>query len=284
MLFPALTLRTRGAATIEAVTLFRPCIDLHQGSVKQIVGSSLRDDGTAPETNFVASDDAAWFAERYRDDDLRDGHVIMLGPGNEQAARRALAAFPGGLQVGGGIDADNAVTWLTAGASKVIVTSWLFLHDALSMERVNVLSERVGRDRLVIDLSCRRIASTAAAAAPTWKVATHRWQTLSHTELSRETFDQLADKCCEFLIHAADVEGKCEGIDAELVKLLGRLCPIPCTYAGGARDLRDLDRVQELSEGRVHLTFGSALDLFGGTRVRYADCVAWNREHSGPAS
>jgi phosphoribosylformimino-5-aminoimidazole carboxamide ribotide isomerase len=275
------------------MTLFRPCIDLHQGSVKQIVGGSLRDDGAAPETNFVASENAAWFAERYREDELCDGHVIMLGPGNEEAARGALAAFPGGLQVGGGIDVDNASSWLSAGASKVIVTSWLFEGGALSMERVDALAEQVGRDRLVIDLSCRRtgLAATPESSeshgspeSPVWKVATNRWQTVTNTELGRRTFDQLADKCCEFLIHAADVEGQCRGIDEELVGLLGRECPIPCTYAGGARDLHDLDRVAELSEGRVHLTFGSALDLFGGTLVRYADCVAWNRERSGAAS
>ena len=265
------------------MTVFRPCIDLHEGSVKQIVGGSLRDDGTAPDTNFVASQDAAWFAERYRDDELRDGHLIMLGPGNEEAARHALAAFPGGLQVGGGIDLESAEGWLEGGASKVIVTSWLFVDDALSMERVDALCERVGRDQLVIDLSCRRTGSSRDAGTPkgagpsSWRVATNRWQTVTRTELGRELFEQLAEKCCEFLVHAADVEGRCKGIDEELVALLGDSCPIPCTYAGGASALGDLQRVEDLSAGRVHLTFGSALDLFGGTGVRYADCLAWNR-------
>jgi phosphoribosylformimino-5-aminoimidazole carboxamide ribotide isomerase len=262
------------------MTLFRPCIDLHEGRVKQIVGGSLRDDSVAPDTNFVASEDAAWFAARYREDGLGDGHLIRLGAGNDDAARRALAAFPGGLQLGGGIDLENAEEWLDAGASKVIVTSWLFEADELSMERVDALSERVGRDRLVIDLSCRRVESDGA---PAWRVATNRWQTLTRTELGRETFERLAEKCCEFLVHAVDVEGLCRGIDEEVVALLGEGCPIPCTYAGGARELGELDRVEELSHGRVHLTFGSALDLFGGTLVRYADCVAWNRQRSGGA-
>jgi phosphoribosylformimino-5-aminoimidazole carboxamide ribotide isomerase len=259
------------------VTAFRPCIDLHEGSVKQIVGGSLRDDGAAPDTHFVASEDAAWFAARYRDDGLSEGHVIKLGPGNDAAARRALAAFPGGLQLGGGIDVENAVEWLDAGASKVIVTSWLFRDGSLSMDRVDELCARVGRERLVIDLSCRRVESGGSAG---WRVATNRWQTITRTALGRETFEALAEKCCEFLIHAADVEGQCRGIDEALVSLLGETCPIPCTYAGGAKSIDDLATVEALSGGRVDLTFGSALDLFGGTLVRYADCVAWNRQRA----
>jgi phosphoribosylformimino-5-aminoimidazole carboxamide ribotide isomerase len=260
------------------VTLFRPCIDLHAGRVKQIVGSSLRDEGPGPTTNFVADEDAAAFARRYRDDALPDAHVIMLGPGNEEAAAAALAAWPGALQLGGGIDEHSALRWLDAGASKIIVTSWLFEEDRLSMERVEQLSRRVGRERLVIDLSCRAVAGG-------WRVATNRWQTVTETEIGRRTFDQLSQHCCEFLVHAADVEGKCEGIDEALVELLGRECELPCTYAGGGRSIDDLARVRDLSAGRVHLTFGSALDLFGGSGVRYADCVAWNRREQarGPA-
>jgi phosphoribosylformimino-5-aminoimidazole carboxamide ribotide isomerase len=272
------------------VTRFRPCIDLHEGSVKQIVGGSLRDDGPAPDTHFVATEDAAWFAERYRADELPEGHVIKLGPGNEKAAQRALAAYPGGLQLGGGIDVENAEKWLNAGASKVIVTSWLFVGDELSQDRVDELSRLIGRDRLVIDLSCRRIESDRDPrdrgprdGGPRWRVATNRWQTLTRTALGRETFEALSEKCCEFLIHAADVEGRCQGIDEELVSLLGDACPIPCTYAGGARSFGDLATVEALSGGSVDLTFGSALDLFGGTLVRYADCVAWNHRRVGAA-
>jgi phosphoribosylformimino-5-aminoimidazole carboxamide ribotide isomerase len=256
------------------VTLFRPCIDLHGGHVKQIVGSSLRDEGPGPTTNFVSDEDAAAFARRYREDGLRDAHVIMLGPGNEEAAAGALAAWPGALQLGGGIDDRNALRWLEAGAGKVIVTSWLFEGDELSMARVERLSGLVGRERLVIDLSCRAVEGG-------WRVATNRWQTVTRTQIGRSVFDRLARHCCEFLVHAADVEGKCEGIDEALVALLGRECDIPCTYAGGGRSIDDLARVRDLSEGRVHLTFGSALDLFGGGGVAYADCVAWNRRQEG---
>src|SRR5208283_411134 len=106
--------------------MFRPCIDLHEGKVKQIVGGSLSDDPALLRTNFVSERPARWFAELYRGDDLRGGHVIMLGPGNETAAREALGAFPGGLQVGGGINSENARPFLDAGASHVIVTSWIF--------------------------------------------------------------------------------------------------------------------------------------------------------------
>jgi len=258
------------------MTSFRPCIDLHDGQVKQIVGGTLSDQGPAPETNFVADQDAAWFASRYRDDGQTGGHVICLGPGNQEAARSALAAWSGGMQLGGGVCDDNALDWLEAGASHVIVTSWLFVEGALSMDRVRALSARVGRERLVIDLSCRRHGAG-------WRVATNRWQTVSETEVDAEVCEQLGEHCAELLVHAADVEGRCEGIDEDLVRLLGRISPIPCTYAGGAREIGDLSRVAELSGGRVDLTFGSALDLFGGSGVRYADCVAWNREQAGRA-
>ena len=255
------------------MTQFRPCIDLHEGCVKQIVGGSLRDDGPPPTTHHVSAQDASWFAKRYRDDALPGGHVIQLGPGNEAAARRALEAWPGGLQIGGGVTPANADTWLRAGASRVIVTSWLFEEARLSRTRVAELSRAVGRDRLVIDLSCRRTDDG-------WRVATNRWQTLTDLRISAATLEELARACAEFLIHAADVEGTAAGIDEELVAFLGETSPIPCTYAGGGRAFEDLARVESLSGGRVDLTFGSALDLFGGQGVRYADCVRWNREHA----
>lgn len=256
------------------MTLFRPCIDLHDGRVKQIVGSSLRGDGSGPDENFVADEDAAYYARRYRDDNLRGGHVIRLGPGNDDAARRALGAWPGRMQLGGGIRDDNADEWFEAGASKLIVTSWLFEGDTLRVDRARVLAGQIGRERLVFDLSCRRVDDG-------WRVATEKWQRITNTPIEIGTFERLAEFCSEFLVHAADAEGRCEGIDEDLVRMLGEGCPIPCTYAGGGRDIADLDLVAELSEGRVDLTFGSALDLFGGSGVRYADCVAWNREHRG---
>lgn len=251
------------------MTLFRPCIDLHAGVVKQIVGGSFRD-GALPTTNFTATQGAEHFAALYRDDALFGGHVIQLGPGNDVAARAALAAFPRGLQLGGGVTAETARSWLDLGASKVIVTSDLFVNGRLSRNRLDVWASAVRPDELVIDLSCRRVGGE-------YRVAIQRWQTLTDVAVDTVSFAELAPVCSEFLVHAADVEGLRGGIDEALVERLGELCPHPCTYAGGANDIRDLERVERLSHGRVDLTFGSALDLFGGREVRYADCVAWNR-------
>lgn len=253
------------------MTFFRPCIDLHQGAVKQIVGSSLRDDGSAPQTNFTSKRPAAYFADLYRKDGLTGGHLIQLGPGNEEAARQALPAYPNGLQIGGGIKSENAAAWLRAGASHVIITSWFFDHQGHFLpERLAEIVAEVGREHLVIDLSCR-------AKDGGWVVAMDRWQKQTDLWLQTEMLDQLSLSCAEFLIHAADVEGKCEGIDAELVAFLGKHSPIPVTYAGGVRSLADLERVDALSAGRVDLTVGSALDIFGGSQVAYRDCLRWNQ-------
>lgn len=253
------------------MTLFRPCIDLHDGCVKQIVGGTLNDSGAGLRTNFVAEQPAEWFAARYRADHLVGGHVIMLGPGNEAAARAALSAWPHELHLGGGMNGDNAPQWLAAGAGKIIVTSWLFPAGHFSLERLIALELSLGRERLVVDLSCRRRGAG-------WFVAMDRWQTITDTAVDQATLATIAAHCSEFLIHAADVEGLCRGIDEELVACLGAWSPLPCTYAGGAKDLADLKLVEQLSGGRVDLTFGSALDIFGGTQVKYADCVAWNRD------
>lgn len=257
--------------------MFRPCIDLHDGQVKQIVGGSLSDDATTLRTNFVASRPAAWFAEQYRRDGLRGGHVICLGPGNEEAARSALAAYPGGLQLGGGVDATTAREWLEAGASHVIVTSWVFRDGRLDEDRLAALVRSVGRERLVLDLSCR------VRDGAYW-VVTNRWQRFTTLRLDRSTLENLAGSCAEFLVHAVDVEGLCQGIDHELVARLADWTPLPLTYAGGARSFADLETVTRVGRGRVDLTIGSALDLFGGSGVRYADCVAFNRacETSSP--
>jgi len=251
-------------------TRFRPCIDLHEGKVKQIVGSTLIE-GSAARENFVSDKPARWFAELYKRDALGGGHVIMLGKGNDDAAREALAAFPGGLQVGGGIHPGNARLWLDGGASHVIVTSWLFDERArFQQSKLDAMVKAAGAGRLVIDLSCK-------ATQDGWVVATNRWQTLTDLTLDKDLLARLAPCCAEFLIHAVDVEGKCEGIDEALVRCLGVWSDIPITYAGGARRLDDLSRVQQLSAGRVDLTIGSALDIFGGSGVRYQDCVAFNR-------
>jgi phosphoribosylformimino-5-aminoimidazole carboxamide ribotide isomerase len=249
--------------------MFRPCIDLHEGKVKQIVGGTLSDALGSLRTNFVAERPAAWFAELYRRDDLKGGHIVMLGPGNEAAAREALAAYPGGLQIGGGISLQNAIGYLDVGASHVIVTSWVFRDGHLDEERLRQLVATVGKNRLVLDLSCRR-------RDVEYFVVTDRWQKFTELAISAKTLAQLAKSCAEFLVHAVDVEGLCAGIDEELVRILAQ-APIPTTYAGGARSLADLELVTALSHGRVDLTIGSALDIFGGSGVRYAECVAFNR-------
>ena len=252
------------------MTRFRPCIDLHAGRVKQIVGSTLRDDGAAPRENFVSDFGAEWFASQYQRDGLTGGHVIMLGPGNEQAALSALKTYPQGLQIGGGIRPDNASQYLTAGASHVVVTSYVFDTDGrFNEEKLAALVAETGVERLVLDLSCKLVDGH-------WTVMMNRWQTATDLHVTPERLDELAKSCDEFLIHAVDVEGKCEGIEEDLVKLLGQWGQKPMTYAGGARSMDDLWKVQNASDGRVDVTVGSALDMFGGHGVRYADCVAFN--------
>jgi phosphoribosylformimino-5-aminoimidazole carboxamide ribotide isomerase len=249
------------------VTQFRPCIDLHQGQVKQIVGGSLNDQGA--DTNFVSEYDAAYYADLYHQHNLQGGHVIALGPGNQQEVLKALAAWPNGLQFGGGVNQGNAADYLQAGASHVIVTSYLFENGQFSWQRLEALKAEIGKERLVLDLSCRRIDSG-------WNIATDRWQTVTETAVDAQTLTELANHCDEFLIHAADVEGLQAGIDEELVILLGQNACIPVTYAGGARFLQDLQRVDELSKGKVDLTIGSALDIFGGKGVTLDECLSWN--------
>lgn len=251
------------------MTQFRPCIDLHQGQVKQIVGGSLNDQGA--DTNFVSEYSSRYYAELYRKHQLIGGHVIALGPGNQEAALEALAAWPDGLQFGGGVNADNAGSYLDAGASHVIVTSYLFEGGEFSWERLEAVKAVTGKERLILDLSCRRTESG-------WNIATDRWQTVTGLAVNEQTLQQLSSHCAEFLIHAADVEGLQAGIDEDLVRLLGEACPIPVTYAGGARSLEDLKRVDELSGGKVDLTIGSALDIFGGSGVTLEECIEWNNQ------
>jgi len=250
---------------------FRPCIDLHGGRVKQIVGGTLRDDDPASlSTNFESDRPAGYFAALYRDDGLEGGHVIMLGPGNESAAQEALAAFPGGLQVGGGIRAENAPRWIERGAQAVIVTSYVFTEGRIDQSRLDRLTDAVGPDRLVLDLSCRRKGDT-------YYVVTDRWQRFTSFEITEENLSRLARYAGEFLVHGVDVEGRRMGIEEPLIERLARFSPLPTTYAGGVRNMDDVDAVERIGGGRIDITVGSALDIFGGSGVAYKKMVARDR-------
>ena len=250
----------------------RPCIDIHGGCVKQIVGSTLSDQGTdSLKTNFSSDKPPSYYADMYRRDDLTGGHIIMLGPGNEEAALDALTAWPGGMQIGGGITAANAASWLENGAAAVIVTSYVFKDGQVYGQRLRELAELIGREKLVIDLSCR------------WRddryyVVTDRWQKFTEVEICRESLQFFAGFCGEFLIHAADVEGKCEGVAQDLLGDLADWATIPTTYAGGVKDVEDLRLVRELGRDKLDVTVGSALDIFGGCGITYNEAVAFCRE------
>lgn len=252
---------------------FRPCIDLRGGLVVQIVGDTLEAGGD-PETNFQTAVPASGFAERFRKDGLHGGHVIMLGPGNEEAAAGALAAFPGGLQIGGGIRSSNAARWIERGASAVIVTSYVFENGSLSRSRLDALVAAVGAERLVLDLSCAPHDGRYFAMAD-------RWRTRTDVEVCPDTLASLSAYCAEFLIHAVQVEGKQSGPDPALVELLSDAPPRPITYAGGIRSREDIELIERVGRGRLDFTVGSALDLFGGTHLRYTDLVRYC--DSGPA-
>lgn len=243
---------------------FRPCIDIHNGKVKQIVGGSLKDEGDFARENHVSQQDAAFFAALYRDRGIRGGHIILLNApdsdyyeGTKSQALAALAAYPGGMQVGGGITAENAAMFLDAGASHVIVTSYVFREGHIDYARLEKLADAVGRDRLVLDLSCRR---TAAG----YRVVTDRWQRMTEETVDGALLGRLSDYCDEFLIHAVDVEGRADGIEEELAAKLGAWEGRTVTYAGGVHSIEDLHLLKRLGNNRVNVTVGSALDLFGG--------------------
>ncbi|MBN1757167.1 MAG: phosphoribosylformimino-5-aminoimidazole carboxamide ribotide isomerase [Chitinispirillaceae bacterium] len=244
----------------------RPCIDIHNGRVKQIVGSTLRDDAE-PVTNFESAHSPAYFAGIYRKDHLSGGHVIMLGKGNETAATEALQAFPGGLQIGGSITPENAGNFIDAGASHVIVTSYVFNGGKLHWEHLQEISRTVGRERLVLDLSCKKRDDD-------YVIVTDRWQNATEVLLSPELFGRLGGYCDEFLVHAAHVEGKRSGVDTELVALLHECDTRPITYAGGVSSFEDLETVADAGGNRIDVTIGSALSLFGGA-LDYDEVVAW---------
>lgn len=243
---------------------FRPCIDIHNGVVKQIVGASLADNDQGVDTNFTSSYGADYYAKLYQKDRLSGGHVILLNPNSSpyyeatrQQAFQALAAYPQGLQVGGGITADNAAEYLTQGASHVIVTSFVFRDGVIRWDALEQLKKRIGKQHLVLDLSCKKKEET-------YVIVTNRWQNTTNVEITYQLLDQLTEYCDEFLIHGVDVEGKAKGVERELVQLLGEYQGIPITYAGGIGTLKDLEEFQIWSQNKMDFTIGSALDLFGG--------------------
>lgn len=244
---------------------FRPCIDIHNGRVKQIVGGSLRDEGDTASENFVSDRDSAWYARRYREDGLRGGHVILLNsrnsaeyPATLAQALSALSAWPGGLQAGGGIRPDNARQFLDAGASHVIVTSYIFDGGKLRADRLREMSRCVGRARLTLDLSCRRSGGK-------FRIVTDRWQRFTDETVNAGLLENLSDYCDEFLVHGVDSEGKRQGVEEDLLSVLAEYTGLPVTYAGGIRSLADCETIRKTGRGKIDFTVGSALDLFGGS-------------------
>lgn len=243
---------------------FRPCIDIHNGTVKQIVGGSLKDEGNQAVTNFASEHGADFYAKKYRKDGLTGGHIILLNAKNSEyyeatkmQAYKALEAYPGGLQVGGGITAENAAKYIEAGASHVIVTSYVFQDGEIHWENLERLVQAVGKEHVVLDLSCRKKDGR-------YYVVTNRWQTFTNVEVTAELLEKLAKCCDEFLVHGVDVEGKSAGVELELVKLLAKWNRVPITYAGGIGSIEDLKEFEQESDGKLDFTIGSALDLFGG--------------------
>lgn len=263
---------------------FRPCIDIHNGKVKQIVGSSLKDEGSFAVDNFVSEQDGAFFADLYKNAGIKGGHIILLNKeGSEyyertkEQALLALAAFPGGLQIGGGITAENAKYFLDAGADKVIVTSYVFSDGNINREHLNKLRSAVGKEHIVLDLSCRYCEKRREGnktLEPGYYIVTDRWQKYTTERISHELLDFFADYAEEFLVHAVDVEGKSNGIEQELVKLLGAWGKIPITYAGGVHSFEDLENIYRLGKNKLNVTIGSALDLFGGN-LPYQEILAF---------
>lgn len=237
--------------------IFRPCIDIHEGKVKQIVGSTLQDGGEAVE-NFVSTYDSKYFADMFKSDGLHGGHIIMLGKSDENKAQaiHALRAYPGGMQVGGGITADNAMEYIVAGASHVIVTSYVFDKTGYNSENLRNLVDICGRDKIVLDLSAKEINGK-------YFIAADRWQTITDIEINVDFLNKFAGMCDEYLVHAVNNEGKKQGIDETLISLLAK-SPIPVTYAGGIGNYGDIEKINKIGRGRVDFTVGSALDIFGG--------------------
>lgn len=262
---------------------FRPCIDIHNGKVKQIVGSSLKDFNNEAIENYVSEQDAAFFASIYKRNGVTGGHIILLNGWDSEyyeatkaQALAALRAYPGGLQVGGGITAENASEFIEAGATHVIVTSYVFRDGRIDYENLRKLVEAVGKEHIVLDLSCRYL-SFALPYPPRgegYYIVTNRWQVETEERVTPELLDKLSRYCDEFLIHAVDVEGKQNGIEKPLITLLGDWGKLPITYAGGVSSFEDLEEIKVLGKNKVNVTIGSALDLFGG-QMGYRDVLRY---------
>lgn len=253
---------------------FRPCIDIHNGKVKQIVGGSLRDAGDTARENYVSCQNGDFFADMYRGCGLKGGHIILLNPATSEyyeedvrQAELALSAYPGGLQIGGGINAGNAERFIDMGASHVIATSYVFRDGRICYDNLRALVSAVGREHLVLDLSCRKRDGE-------YYIVTDRWQKFTGVRVDTETLDELADYCDEYLVHAVDVEGKASGIEEHVAELLGRWGRLPSTYAGGVASFEDLDMLRRLGRDRVDVTIGSALDIFGG-HMAFQDIIRY---------
>ena len=244
---------------------FRPCIDIHNGKVKQIVGGTLQDEGNLADTNFISEQDASFYAKTYQKDGIVGGHIILLNAKESEyyettkrQALKALKVYPGGLQIGGGITAENAQEYIDAGASHVIVTSYVFDGGCIHWENLENLRDAVGKEHIVLDLSCRKRDGK-------YYVVTNRWQTFTDVEVNEELLESLSEYCTEFLVHGVDVEGKASGVELNLVEMLAKWNRLPITYAGGIGSIEDLEEFQKACDGKLDFTIGSALDLFGGT-------------------
>lgn len=244
---------------------FRPCIDIHNGKVKQIVGGSIRDEKNYARENFVAETGAGYYAELFRKNNLKGGHIILLNKAGTEyyeadlaQAKEALRVWPGAFQIGGGVNAENAAQFIQMGASHVVVTSYVFVEGEIRFDRLEKLVQEVGKEHLVLDLSCRKKDGR-------YFVVTDRWQKFTRHSLDDRLLDMLRSYSDEFLVHAVNVEGTGTGVDQDLLAILAGTADICVTYAGGIGKMQDIETIHTIGGGRIDFTVGSALDLYGGT-------------------
>ena len=242
---------------------FRPCIDIHNGHVVQIVGSSLRDENDSAQNNFVSEKDSAYYANLYKEYGLSGGHIIILNGKDSEyyeatkaEAVKALQTYKGGMQIGGGITDKNAEEYILAGASHIIVTSYVFSDGKICYNNLNRLNSAVGREHICLDVSCRMRNGK-------YYVVTDRWQQFTDVVLDENLIVSLSEYCDELLVHAVDVEGRKAGINATIAGILEK-SPIPVTYAGGISSLDDIAKIRSIGNNKIDFTIGTALNIFGG--------------------